>query len=137
MEEKKISPNTGDHIECDDYIKFDKVSIITPNGENLMIVGPNGCGKSSLFRILGKLWPLWNGKLYSPEHSLFYIPQKPYLCIGSLRDQLIYPDNHLESKQKGWSENDLFQLLEKVKLGYLVERQGGFDSVKDWFDVLS
>eukprot|EP01084_Bolivina_argentea_P227551 384309_1 len=151
MEEKQLCPNTGSHISCEDYIKFDGVSVITPNGdilvneiefiistgENLMIVGPNGCGKSSLFRMLGKLWPLWNGKIYSPEHSLFYIPQKPYLCIGTLRDQLIYPDNYKQCINKGYSENDLLKLLEKVKLGYLVERQGGFDSIKEWKDVLS
>merc|ERR1711920_685263 len=150
MLQKRVSPGNGQYVHSDDHIKFDKVSIITPNGdllvdeieftinsgENLMIVGPNGCGKSSLFRILGKLWPLWNGRLYAPEHSLFYIPQKPYLCIGSLRDQLIYPDNHSESIKKEWSENDLLDLLEKVKLGYLVERHG-FDAVLDWFDVLS
>merc|ERR1719229_2222350 len=146
MEEKKIFSNTGKFEKCDDYIQFDKVSIITPNGdilvneieftinsgENLMIVGPNGCGKSSLFRILGKLWPLWNGKLYSPEHSLFYIPQKPYLCTGTLRDQLTYPDNHKQSIEKQFTEKDLFELLEKVKLGYLVERQGGFDAIQEW-----
>eukprot|EP00483_Globobulimina_turgida_P005928 UN05938 len=125
MEEKKICPNSGQHIASPDYISFEGVSVITPNGdilvneidfcikngENLMIVGPNGCGKSSLFRMLGKLWPLWNGKLYSPQHSLFYIPQKPYLCIGTLRDQLMYPDNHLQSIKKGFSEKDLFGLL--------------------------
>merc|ERR1712176_214302 len=150
MAEKNIKPNGGEYVYNDHNIQFDKVSVITPNGdilvneisflikggENLMIVGPNGCGKSSLFRMLGKLWPLWNGKIYSPEHSLFYIPQKPYLCIGSLRDQLIYPDNHSEYKAKGWKENDLLDLLEKVKLAHLVDRHG-FDAVKDWFDVLS
>merc|ERR1719242_1621138 len=151
MKEKQISPGQGTYVHSDDHIKFDQVSIITPNGdllvdeisftinsgENLMIVGPNGCGKSSLFRILGKLWPLWNGRLYAPEHSLFYIPQKPYLCVGTLRDQLIYPDNHEQAEAKGWSDEKLLTLLGQVKLAYLVERQDGFDAQLDWFDVLS
>lgn len=151
MAAKKIAPNQGSYTLTEDYIQFERVSVVTPNGdilvheidfsirsgENLMIVGPNGCGKSSLFRMLGKLWPLWNGQLYAPQHSLFYIPQKPYLCMGTFRDQLIYPDNETQAKQKGFSDQDLLELLAKVKLEDLVQKQGGFDSVKDWFDVLS
>jgi len=151
MDRKGVSPGRGTYDHSGDHIKFEKVSIITPNGdllvdeidftirsgENLMIVGPNGCGKSSLFRILGKLWPLWNGRLSAPEHSLFYIPQKPYLCAGTLRDQLIYPDNEAECEEKGFDDEALTALLGKVKLAYLVERQDGFDAVQDWFDVLS
>merc|ERR1719361_3264699 len=106
-----------------------------------MIVGPNGCGKSSLFRILGKLWPLWNGRLYAPEHSLFYIPQKPYLCVGTLRDQVIYPDDVEVAREKGWSDEKLGALMGDVKLRYLVDRQeseeNGFDATQDWNDVLS
>ena len=151
LEEKGLRVNGGTRVKSEG-IKFDKVSIVTPNGdilvheiefaleqgENLMIVGPNGCGKSSLFRMLGGLWPLWNGTLFAPsDNDVFYIPQKPYLCVGTLRDQVIYPHSHAMMVQNGWSDEKLLDLLDQVKLKYLLRKQGGWDSVKDWFDVLS
>ena len=97
--------NKGELVISNNII-FDGVPILSPNGDtlirsmsfeirpgmHLMISGPNGCGKSSLFRILGELWPLFGGKLHKPSiEKIFYIPQRPYLPNGSLRDQIIYP----------------------------------------------
>jgi len=125
-----ISPN-GDTL-------IDKMSFKIEPGMHLMIAGPNGCGKSSLFRILGELWPATGGVIHKPKaDQIFYIPQRPYLPNGTLRDQLIYPDTLAQFKAKGKTDEDLMTLLDDVILGKLVKREGGWSSDNDWNDVLS
>lgn len=85
--------NRGNIIPSEN-IQFEDVPILSPNGDilidkmnfkiepgmHLMISGPNGCGKSSLFRIMGQLWPVTGGILHKPSlDKIFYIPQRPYL----------------------------------------------------------
>ena len=66
-----------------------------------------------------------------------FLPQRPYLSPGTLRDQVIYPDGHHDMRQKRKSEDDLKRVLEDAKLGYLPDREGGWDTRKEWKDVLS
>jgi len=92
-------------------------------------------------RFVAGLWPVYRGLMSRPRtvgtDGIMFLPQRPYLSVGTLRDQVIYPDGELEMREKGRRDHELKAVLEEAKLGYLPDREGGWDTRKEWKDVLS
>ncbi len=102
-------------------------------GEGLMIAGPSGCGKSSLLRALAGLWRTGSGTVRTlPAEQVFFLPQRPYMQLGTLRSQILYP-----AEASAHSDAQLLEILDAVHLGGLAERVGGLDAVHDWEKLLS
>lgn len=116
-----------------------KLSFSMKPGDHVLVAGPNGCGKSSLFRIFGGLWPVYGGTVRKPPLSqVFYVPQRPYLSSGSLRQQIIYPDSARNMRSKGITDDDLLAILRILDLDHLVDSYpAGWDAEAEWREVLS
>jgi putative ATP-binding cassette transporter len=101
--------------------------------QRLLVVGPSGCGKTSFLRLISGLWPPANGSLQlPPEGELLFIPQKPYMLLGSLREQLCYPQS-----PDRFSDEQLRHVLVEACLPDLVERYPDLTIKQDWPRLLS
>ena len=99
-------------------------------GERVLIVGESGSGKSTLFRAIAGLWPWGAGTIYLPPRSeMMFMPQRPYLPLGSLRAVVAYP-----APSKKFAKKAVRAALELVGLGDLRDR---LDEEERWDRVLS
>ncbi|HEX6155594.1 MAG TPA: ABC transporter ATP-binding protein/permease [Burkholderiales bacterium] len=98
--------------------------------EDVLVTGPSGAGKSTFFRALAGIWPYWKGRIRLPKGArLLFLPQKPYLPIGSLKHAVSYPDDAGRHP-----DTEVAAALGAVGLGHLA---GNLERSENWAQVLS
>ena len=101
-----------------------------PKGKATLISGVSGSGKSTLFRALAGIWPFGSGHVNIPAGArVLFLPQKPYIPIGTLRDALKYPD-----EKSAATDAEIVSALQAAQLGHLVPR---LDEEAHWSNILS
>jgi putative ATP-binding cassette transporter len=98
--------------------------------QDVLVTGPSGAGKSTLFRTVAGIWPYWRGRIRLPKGArLLFLPQKPYLPIGSLKRTATYP-----ADPGSFSDQQVAAAFEEVGLSHLKER---IEKNENWAQVLS
>ena len=106
------------------------VTIELKPGEHVLVTGPSGAGKSTLFRALAGIWPYWKGRIKLPKGArLLFLPQKPYLPVGSLKHAVCYPED-----ANRFSDEEIRESLKAVGLQSLAADLGRSEN---WAQVLS
>jgi putative ATP-binding cassette transporter len=109
---------------------LEDASIQLKRGEDALVTGPSGTGKSTLFRSLAGIWPYWKGRIRLPKGArLLFLPQKPYLPIGTLKHVATYP-----GEASRFSDEAAIESLKAVGLAQL---SGELQRVENWAQVLS
>ena len=138
----QIQSKEGKHLALDaltlytphfERVLIKSLTLSLKPGDALLITGDSGCGKSSLLRAIAGLWRAGTGVVHRPSlDDIFFLPQQPYMQVGTLRSQLIYP-----SAKSKLGDERLLQILEDVHMAELADRVGGLDAVHDWEKLLS
>jgi vitamin B12/bleomycin/antimicrobial peptide transport system ATP-binding/permease protein len=142
---KEADELDGERIEGSDAsVSFEDLAVTLPQGkpllhatsmqlrknEDVLVSGPSGAGKSTLFRALAGIWPYWKGRIRLPKGArLLFLPQKPYLPIGTLKYAVCYP-----ADAKDFSDQQVAEVLDAVGLKPLAIN---LQRSENWAQVLS
>lgn len=114
----------------DGRVLLDGVNLTVRRGDRIVLQGPSGSGKTTLFRVLAGIWPFGEGRIHTPAaQRVLFLPQKPYLPIGTLREALCYPDLPADHP-----EHELREALEVTRLAHLADR---LEDQEPWSMILS
>lgn len=137
--ESKVAKSTAAELKIDDLNIFlptgrkllKNLSLELDNAKSLLVTGASGCGKSTLLRTLAGIWDYASGKISLPESAkVMFLPQKPYLPLGTLRRALIYPAAEVDAPD----DEKLKSVLKIVELENLTDK---LDTADDWSRILS
>ena len=104
-------------------------TLTLPRGSRVLVTGTSGAGKSTLLRALAGIWPYGSGSVALPMGSVrIFLPQRPYLVLGSLRRALTYP------RTAAPPDTETVRILHRVGLAHLIDR---LDETDDWSRILS
>ena len=164
-----VTPHSGDelvltklavHTPLSGRELWRNLSLTLAPDDALLVVGPSGCGKSSLLRVVAGVWTTGAGSIAAPavDDSMF-LPQAPYMPLGTLRAQLVFPASCRDEEgmfdvdedgetllpgnlttRRDFSDAELFAALDAAGLGDLPAKfkaEGGLSATMEWSDVLS
>lgn len=127
-----LTPSEGVRRELVSNLSFE-----LEKGKRMLVSAPSGFGKTSVLRAIAGLWENGSGLIRCPDtERMFFLPQKPYCTLGSLRQNILYPSTDIDSIFAN-DDEQILKILDKVDLAELPNRMGGLDAVADWADVLS
>jgi putative ATP-binding cassette transporter len=114
----------------DGHVLFEHANAVAAPGDRIAIAGPSGAGKTTLLRALAGIWPFGRGRIELPARArMLFLPQRPYLPLGSLRVATSYPE-----PEGAFSDERIIEVLGLLGLGHLEAR---LDEVEPWDDQLS
>lgn len=130
------SPDDAIHLQHlsltqqDGTAMIEGAEVIVGRGEKVLVKGESGTGKSTLIRAMAGLWPWGSGRILRPKDATFaFMPQSPYIPLGTLRHALLYPASDLEV-----SDEALIDALRRCGLSHLASR---LDEEDQWDSILS